>query len=96
MPVHRLVFHELLPVDEDQHAVGILAADGYALKALPAGIPDFHARHVLQKLADGPGGRTLDVSLVMTETLMGTSCNSFSTLVAVTYTSSALTGSSTA
>ena len=59
--VHRLVFHELLPVDEDQHAVGILAADGYALKALPAGIPDFHARHVLQKLADGPGGRTLDV-----------------------------------
>lgn len=35
-------------------------------------------------------------SLVMTETLMGTSCNSFSTLVAVTYTSSALIGSSTA
>ena len=41
-------------------------------------------------------GERLMSSLVMTETLMGTSCNSFSTLVAVTYTSSALTGSSTA
>ena len=41
-------------------------------------------------------GERLMSSPVMTETLMGTSCNSFSTLVAVTYTSSALTGSSTA
>ena len=41
-------------------------------------------------------GERLMSSLVMTETLMGTSCNSFSTLVAVTYTSSALTGASTA
>ena len=60
---HGLVLRNTLPVDHDDRAEGVFAANLNALHALTAVIHDANARNILQEVAHGLRVRALDVLL---------------------------------
>ena len=61
--VHGFVFGNFLPVNENKHAGGVFAAQGYALQPLRTRIDNLHAGNVFQKAANSCRCRFLDLFL---------------------------------